>query len=268
LRKHNFSHAILLKNSFMPALAVFLAGVPARIGYNRYNRGFLLTEKLNCPGNPDRSPKPRPMIDYYLTVASFLGGDSANRKMELSVDANAKETLRDKFPQLQQHNPVVILVPGGAYGSAKCWPSERFAETANWLRKKYNATIFISAAPNEVEITRQICKQAKHNLINLAESLISLGQLKALFASAELIITNDTGPRHIGLALDRKTISLFGPNDPEWTRCDCENETQIVADVPCAPCDKGKCPLGKRVCMESITTEMVCTAAEEMLEKS
>ena len=73
LRKHKFSHAVLLKNSFTPALAVFLAGIPCRLGYNRYHRGFLLTEKLNSPRNADGSFKPGPMIDYYLSAAAWLG---------------------------------------------------------------------------------------------------------------------------------------------------------------------------------------------------
>ena len=270
LRKYCFYQAILLKNSFTPALAVFLAGIPARIGYDRHNRGMLLTDKLNRPENPDGSPKPYPMIDYYLAVASWLGADSENRKMELSIDKKAKETLQNKFPILSQGKPTIVFVPGGAYGAAKFWPSENFTRTADWLIEKYNANIFISVAqdPAERQVARQICRHTKNKLINLANSPTPLGELKALFSFADLIITNDTGPRHIALAFGRKTISLFGPNNPEWARCDCENEVQIVADVPCAPCDRPKCPMNKRVCMESITPEMVCSAAEKLIEKN
>ena len=270
LRKHKFTHAILLKNSFTPALAVFLARIPCRLGYNRHHRGFLLTEKLNGGRNTNGSFKPGPMIDYYLAAASWLGAETSNRKTELAVDERSKETLLNRFPLLASKNgPTVIFVPGGAYGSSKCWPSERFAQTAERLIKKYDANIFISVAPvpAERQIARQICRHTKNNLINLANRPVSLSELKALFTGAELIITNDTGPRHIGLALDKKTISLFGPNNPEWTRCESKNEIQLVADVQCAGCDKGKCPLSRRICMESITSEMVCKAAEKLLEK-
>ena len=270
LRKYRFCEAILLKNSFTPALAVFLAGIPARIGYDRHHRGRLLTDKLNQAKNPDGSPRPYPMIDYYLAVASWLGANCENRKMELSIDEKSKKTLQNRFPILAGGNPTIVFVPGGAYGSAKFWPSENFTRTADLLIEKYNANIFISVAPNPAErqVARQICRQTKNKLINLANRPASLGELKALFSSADLIITNDTGPRHIALALGRKTISLFGPNDPEWTRCDCENEVQIAADVPCAPCDKSKCPINKRVCMESLTPEIVCEAVEKMLGKN
>ncbi len=77
LRAYRFSHAILFKNSFASALAVFLARIPARIGYAREKRGFLLTDKLQSPKLPDGKFKPRSMVDYYLAIASCLDADSA-----------------------------------------------------------------------------------------------------------------------------------------------------------------------------------------------
>ncbi|MDD5011332.1 MAG: lipopolysaccharide kinase InaA family protein, partial [Phycisphaerae bacterium] len=93
----------------------------------------------------------------------------------------------------------------------------------------------------------------------------TLGQLKALFSFAELVITNDTGPRHIAIALGRKTITLFGPNNPVWTENNYPDEIKIVADVPCAPCDKPVCKKDKHYCMESITADAVCETAEKFL---
>ncbi len=97
---------------------------------------------------------------------------------------------------------------------------------------------------------------------------ISLGELKALFSLAELVISNDTGPRHIAIALGRKVITLFGPNNPAWTDTGCENEIQIIGNVHCAPCSKPKCKKSEHICMQAITVEMVCEAAKELLENN
>ncbi|NIT23694.1 MAG: hypothetical protein GTN53_14430, partial [Candidatus Aminicenantes bacterium] len=70
---------------------------------------------------------------------------------------------------------------------------------------------------------------------------LSLGELKALFSIADLVISNDTGPRHIAIALGRKVVTLFGPNNPIWTNTNYENEIQIIGNVHCAPCSKPKC---------------------------
>jgi len=269
LKGHKFTHAILFKNSFACALAVFLARIPIRIGYSREGRGFLLTDKLYPPRLSDGGFKPVSMIDYYLAIASRLGADADNRKLELTVDPQDEKKLRAKFPEIARHiGPVVVIVPGGAFGPSKRWPSIRFAQVADWLIYKYNAIVFISVSPEtaEKQIAKDICDLSKGELINLAERPVSLGELKGLFSRAALVISNDTGPRHIATALERKVITLFGPNNPAWTETGYENEIKLIGDAPCAPCDKPKCKRQEHLCMQAITVEMVCEAAEKLLK--
>jgi len=268
LKKHKFTRAILFKNSFGSALAVRLAGIPARIGYAREGRGFLLTDRLYPPKLPDGRFKPASMIDYYRGIADYLGGDTRDRSLELSIEPKSGNKIDSRFPELAgTRGPMVIFVPGGAFGPSKCWPSERFAETADRLIANYNATIIISVAPQPLEqqIAKEICAHSKHKLINLAERPLGPGELKALFSRADLVIANDTGPRHIAIALRRKVITLFGPNDPAWTDTDYENEIQIIGNVPCAPCTKPVCKKARHLCMEAITVEMVCDAAKSAI---
>jgi len=269
IKKHKFTTAILLKNSFGSALAAFLAGVENRIGYSRDNRGSLLTDKLYPQKKPDGKYQPLSMLDYYLSIASWLGADTNNRSLELSVADEDVDSLRKKLPALfDSKKPIVILVPGGAFGLSKCWSADRFAKTADWLIENHNAAVVVSVSTEKYE--RQIAQQisaATHNkLINLAENPLTLGELKALFSTAELVICNDTGPRHIAIAFDRKVITMFGPNDPEWTQTGHEKEVQIIGRAPCAPCLKPNCSKPAHICMNSITVERVCTAADRLLK--
>lgn len=269
LREHTFAHAILLKNSLASALAVFLAGIPSRIGYAREGRGFLLTDKLHPPRLPNGKFKPRSMVDYYLDLAARLGADPSNRALELAVDPAEDKALKSKLPELTDaKGPIVILVPGGAFGPSKCWPNDRFAQTADWLIDHYKATVVISIAPeaSEKRIAKEICELSGHRLINLGDHPLTLGQLKALFSMADLVITNDTGPRHIAIATGRKVVTLFGPNDPAWTDTEYDNEIQIVGNVPCAPCTRPVCNQKQHLCMQAITAERVCGTAKELLE--
>ena len=269
LRKEKFTQVVLFKNSFGSVLVVFLAGIPVRIGYARECRGPLLTDKLYPPKLPNGDFKPVSMIDYYLALAGWLGCDTDDRTLELSIDPRQSESLHQKLPELTQaKDPVVIMVPGGTFGPSKCWPAENFAKTADKLIDKYNATIVISVSddPTEKTIARKICESSNNNLINLAEKPLTIAQLKSLFSAAELVITNDTGPRHIAIGLRRKVVTLFGPNDPVWTDTGYENEIQIVGDAPCVPCARPKCNKPEHLCMESITVDMVYDAAEKLLE--
>ncbi len=270
LRKYNFDMAILMKNSFGSALAVFWAGIKQRIGYARDHRGIFLTEKLYPPKRSDGTFKPGPMIDYYLAIASWLGCDTADRRMQLELNPYDTNSVRRKLPAVfDADGPLVILVPGGGFGPSKCWPSERYAQIADQLIDQYRANIVLSVAPNEPEqkIACEICGASNHSLINLAEHALTLGELKSLFSLADLVICNDTGPRHIAIALWRKIITLFGPNDPVWARPDYPQEIEIVADVPCAPCQQPRCRREEHICMQSISVDRVMAAAEQLLIK-
>jgi heptosyltransferase-2 len=269
LRQHRFSHAILLKNSFASALAVFLARIPARIGYAREKRGLLLTDSLHPPRLSNGKFEPRAMIDYYLAIARRLGADTSDRSLELPLESKVDKNLLSKLPELAaSEGPIVVIVPGGAFGPSKCWPETRYAETADWLITRHGATVVVSVAPTQAErqIARKICDSSKHELTNLADRPLSFNELKALFSMADLVITNDTGPRHIAVAFGRKVVTLFGPNDPAWTDTECESEIQIVGNVPCAPCGSPDCRESQHLCMQSITVEMVCEAATELLD--
>lgn len=271
LEQYKFTHAVLFKNSFASALVCFLAGIPSRIGYCRQGRGVFLTEKLYPSKISKTKFQPLSMVDYYLAVASWLGADTANRKTELLIDQQDYENLKSSLPEAAgADGPLIILVPGGAFGPSKCWAAERFAETADRLICAFNATVFISVSDNpcEKKIAARIRGSSENNLIDLAQRPLTLGRLKSLFSISDLVITNDTGPRHIAIALGRKVVSLFGPNNPVWTDTGYEDEIQIVGDAACAPCHRPICKKTEHICMQAISVEMVFDAAKKLLENS
>jgi len=268
-KNYKFKQAILLKNSFSSALAIFLAGIESRVGYARDCRSLLLTEKLYPPKLATGKFKPQSMVKYYLAPAIWLGCDIQDDQLELSTDPQSAQSLKEKLPQIYSTDkPLFILVPGGAFGPSKCWPAQYFAKIADQLIEKYNANVVISVSPSpqEIKIASNIIASSKNNLIDISQAKLSLSQLKALFEKASLVIANDTGPRHIAIALKRKIVTLFGPNDPVWTDTGYENEIQIVTNVPCAPCQKPKCPTKNHICMKAISVERVFSAASKLLE--
>ena len=262
---------VLLKNSFGSALTVWLAKIPQRIGYARDGRTWMLTQSIRPPVDTDGGWMPVPAIDYYLNLAHFLGARADERTMELAVDPAAEKTLLEKLPTaVENSGPLVILVPGGAFGPSKLWPSERFAQIADRLIEQYQATVVLSVAPNrqEIQIADRICQHARKTLIHLGQVRLEIGELKALLGRADLVITNDTGPRHIAIALKRKVITLFGPNNPQWTQTGCKDEIQIIGAGPCVPCDRPMCRQPQHYCMESITADQVFEVAQKQLAGS
>jgi len=274
LRSQRFDLAVLGPNSFRSALVARAAGARRRLGYDRDGRGMLLTDKLDPARGPDGRLAVTPAVDYYLKLAEHLGCDVSDRRMELSVgeaDAASAETMRRRAG-VEEGRPVVLINPGAAFGPAKLYPAERFAAVADGLVEARGAQIIINAAPGERPIAEAVEGRMKHApVLNLARIDNTIGLLKAFVRRADLVITNDTGPRHFAVAFGRAVVTIFGPTDPERTKTYCDRERIVRVDVPCGPCQCKRCPLpegpSRHQCMLGISPEMVVAAGKELLDR-
>ncbi len=106
---------------------------------------------------------------------------------------------------------------------------EQFAKVADAL-SDMGATCFCIGAPHEYNLVQQIADSANSNVYNLIDKEIPLGSLPSLIAQADLMITNDTGPRHIAVATGVPVITLYGPTDYRWTEYECKNDVPVLAD--------------------------------------
>ncbi|HZL36454.1 MAG TPA: lipopolysaccharide heptosyltransferase II [Tepidisphaeraceae bacterium] len=276
LRAGKFDLAILLPNSFKTALLAKMANIPKVVGYDRDGRGFLLTDKL-LPTKERGKFVPSPIIKSYLGIAHYLGSDHRDLKMELFVTEHEKreaseilsrcglETGRSR-PGASGGPPLILLNPGANYGAAKIWLPEYFAQLADRLIDEQQATILLSASPRERPIVEAVKRAMKHAPLDLSNKGVTLGSLKEIVRRCDLMITNDTGPRHIAAAMDVPVVTIFGPTHPQWTEIYYARERQVAVKVFCGPCQKKVCPLDHR-CMTRLTPAMVHDAAIQLLGK-
>jgi heptosyltransferase-2 len=268
-QRGGYDLAVILPNSFRTALVARLAGAKRRIGYQRDGRGWLLTDRLQ-PARAGRRFVPTPTLDYYLDIARRLGAADPDPAMQLFTRPDDDRIVDQRLTGAgvdDQAQPVVILNPGAKFGQAKLWYADRFAAVADRLIDEYNATVLVNGAPAERPILDQVHQAAAHDLIDLPTLGNDLKLLKSYVKRADLMITNDTGPRHIAAAFGVPVVSIFGPTDPRWTTIDFPLERQIQVDVDCGPCQKKLCPLDHR-CMTRISVDMVYQQAVALLAEA
>ena len=274
LRARRFDLAILLPNSFKSALVCKMAGIDRIVGYERDGRGFLISDKL-LPVKERGKFIPTPIVKYYLGIAQYLGSSDRDIRLELFVTESerreAEEVLarggldvRVERPARGGLPPLVILSPGAQYGAAKCWLPEYFAHLADRLIEQRGATVMISAAPRERAIVEQINRHMRHAAVDLSRAGLTLGALKEIVRRCDLMVTNDTGPRHIAAAFDVPVATIFGPTHPEWTEIYFARERKVSVPVFCGPCQKKTCPLDHR-CMTRVTPGMVFETSSALL---
>ncbi len=274
LRAGGFDTAILLPNSFQSALLCKMARIPRVVGYERDGRSFLLTDRL-LPIKQRGKFVPTPLVRYYMGLAHYLGHAQRDYSLQLFVtDAERREadavlagagvaTGLDR-PGAGGGTPMVLLNPGANYGSAKLWPAEYFAELADGIVARTGATLLLAGAPKEQPILQAVKSRMKSSAVDLSAHGLDLGSLKEIVRRCDLMVTNDTGPRHIAAAMDTPVVTLFGPTDPRWTEIEFTRERQLSVDVFCGPCQKKKCPLDHR-CMTRLTPAMALRASLELL---
>lgn len=263
-----FDIAVLLPNSFRWALVARMARIKRIVGYDRDGRGLLLTDRLKALTGPGGF-MPEPALDYYLRIALHLGAAKPDRRMQLFTrpehDEQADQILAAAGWNPARHSGrLVLLNPGAAYGPAKMWPAERYAAVADRCVKELGATVAVTGAPVERPILDRVIAAAHVPLIDLPAAKVNLTLLKSIIKRSSLLITNDTGPRHMAAAFGVPVLSIFGPTDPAWTEIGFKMERQISVPVFCGPCQKKICPLDHR-CMTEISAERVFTQAAEML---
>ncbi len=226
VRPRRYDAAILFTNSFSTALTTRLAGIPRRIGYDRDLRGVLLTDKIKAPTRPDGSWAIVPAVDYYLRlVRECLVGEgpavtAGEAFLELGVTPEQEEAGRGLLSRagIAETDRFAILNPGGN-NEAKRWPADRFARLAAWLHRTYGLRVLVNGSPGERELTERIATES--GLGSACAALpslgITIGSLKSVIRRSSLMVTNDTGPRHLAAAFGVPLVTMFGPTDHRWT---------------------------------------------------
>ena len=261
LRDGGFDLAILFPNSFESAAIVRLAGIRRIVGYARDARGFLLTDAV---GTPKAGELPRHERYYYLELLRRAGLiDTLPEVPEIRLDGTAERRIRGEklFDSVGVKLPVVGVSPGAAYGSAKRWLPERFAEAAQRIAKDLGGSVAVFGSAAERVMAEEVARLSGGR--NFAGDT-ALNDFIDMTAACSVFLTNDSGAMHIASALGIPSVTIFGPTDETATGPLGAMARIVREPVDCAPCLKRECPIDHR-CMTRVTTESVVTAAAQLL---
>jgi heptosyltransferase-2 len=271
LRQTRTDASVLFPNSFRSALIARLGGCRRIVGFARYGRSFLLTDRL-CHATDERGRfVPTPVIDDYNRLAVALGTPDPGHRMELfttAKDEAAADAVWEKFG-LGRYPCVVALNPGAAFGAAKHWPAASFAELARSLTSRLGCGVLVLCGPSERDMARRIADDARSpHAHSLADTPLSLGLTKAIVRRADLLVTTDSGPRHFAAAFGTSVVTLFGPTHIGWTETYFEKAIHLQKRVPCGPCQRRVCPEGHHRCMRELSPGEAFGAASRLLAES
>jgi heptosyltransferase-2 len=262
LEAGSFGTAILFPNSYGSARIAAKANIRERWGFASDMRGGLLTRAL---------PKPHGDLHqraYYQALTKALGIPEGPPYASIRPDgAHARQLLRDVGLDLDE--PFVVFAPGAAYGRAKQWLPERYAELADLIINERGWSVLMVGASVDRsacdDITRRLPKTGTriNRLIDFCGKS-DLPVLAGILGEAHAVVSNDSGAMHLAGAVGTKVVAVFGPTREKQTSPlsagpDAPAPVVITHDVFCRPCMLRECPIDHR-CMRRITAREVLQA--------
>jgi lipopolysaccharide heptosyltransferase II len=266
LREESFDAAVLLQNAFHAAWMAWLARIPVRIGFARDGRAALLTDAVGTPPPAEYGHQ----VYYYLELlfrAGLIPAVEEVPEVRLAVTAEEKSWAATFQEQLGLSGPrfLIGMTPGAAFGPAKRWPPDRFAMLADRLIGHLNADVLILGSAGERPLAEQIGKAMRHTPAIVAGET-TLRQLMALLSACRVLVTNDSGPMHLGAALGLPVVAVFGSTDERATG-PVGHRARVVKDsAECSPCGLRVCPVDFR-CMTDVSVDAVFETVAGLVEE-
>ena len=183
-----------------------------------------------------------------------------------SPERSAEVVWRDLG--LRNDGRVITLNSGSSNGEARSWPIEHFGELARRIVEQFDHDVLMMCGPKEHRAARDIVRRAGHDRVfSMAEQPLDLGTAKACMRRSRLMVSTDSGPRHVAAAFGKPVITLRGPTLPVWSENPTVQAVDLRLDLDCIGCRKRVCPLGHHRCMRELTIDTVYGEVAKLLEE-
>lgn len=188
--------------------------------------------------------------------------------IEKILDFKASSNLLKLPIKAKNTKKILGINPGAHYGSAKRWEPNYFAYVAKEFSLTHKIIIF------GVESEKEICDEIENLLLKDGIKSKNLCGKTSVFtlckniSMLDLLITNDSGPMHIGAAYGVKTIAIFGSTNFHQTSPWQKNATIAHLNLECMPCMQKRCPLKHHACMKDLKPQMIMEKAKNLLKES
>jgi len=244
-------------------------GIKKRVGFDYRKRGGFLTDRIPLLGFEEKH-----IIEYYLDLLRLIGIPVKIKQMRIDVPSQEIQWANEwiKGHEIDPAKPMIAVLPGGgaSWGKAaknKRWSASHFAQLIDKIVENYDAAIILLGDSKEEELCREVVRQA-HSLVHFGVGETSLLGLAALLKLAHGAIVNDGGPLHVAQAMGVRTVSIFGPVDPQvYGPYPMANHTVVQKGLPCQPCYRrfrmAQC--GHISCLGGLSVEEVYRKVKDIL---
>lgn len=268
LKRQKFDSIILLPNSLSAGLIGYLSGIKQRVGFAKDGRSWLLTDRIPV-AQEGLDCRELSTIDYYLKIAQHLSCEAQDPSMKIWVSEADRSLAQAMFITFgfDWDRPTVVINSAAAMSEAKQWPAGHASRAAKELAVQHGLQVIIHSGPADRQKSNAIEFGAGHPWVKSMGRIehLPLGLSKAVLEQASVVVSSDSGPRHMAAALNRRVVALFGPTAADKYKTYNLPERVLSIPMACRPCGKDKCPLVHNNCMHGLSYPIVVAAVLEQM---
>lgn len=245
----------------------FVSGARVRVADRQQALHRLLTHTI-MTRRTDRG-----ILEYYCDLVRALGATVRTKHTEYRVPVECSAWADETLKSVQPARKIVVVLPG-ASADYKAWPPERFATLIDQI-SRLDATVLLVYTKFDMAIVNALRQKLKTTVLEI-DTAHDIGNLAALLQRCVLCISNDSGPRHVAIALDVPSLSLIRQHHGrEWNVYEpSDTRVTLAGKDVCPVCPPNMCldktPDGERYathCMRMIRVEDVIPQIERMLSR-
>ena len=284
LRANAYDLVVDMHGQFRTAVLVLASGAPVRIGFDRPRASVWDASPRSFPAEARKHawqgaregswlaythhiPVPTldiHAVDRYLGVGRILGLETGPPDFSFPIPQAASASVEALLRERGLAGAPLLAMAPGTIWETKHWGSGKYAEVARHFLAKGFA-VALMGSRRERAVCEDVARLAPGAVDIAGET--TLTELAALIRRSAISVTNDSGPMHLAVALDRPVVSVFGPTDPVWIGPYGRTGAVLQAGVACSPCllrQLSRCRYG-HVCMQNVSASAVIERMEHVL---
>ncbi|MBF8247540.1 MAG: Lipopolysaccharide heptosyltransferase II [Bacteroidetes bacterium] len=256
LKSTSYQLAVIPHRSIRSSLLAKLAGIPTRVGFDRSSGRMFLTNIVRYRNELHE-------IDRNISLLEGLGQKHESRELPAIYPSRNDSKHVEKL--LSAHGfarsqRLIALAPGTIWNT-KRWMIERFADLGKRLVANGFRVVLIGGPEDKSLCDKLVASVRSSNILNTAGE-ISLLQSAELLSRCRVLVSNDSAPMHIAVAMRTPVVAIFGATVPSfgfapYGEHDVVVETTGLSCRPCSIHGGEKCPIGTFDCMNNITADRV-----------
>lgn len=235
LRRSRFTHVLDLDNRPRTAWVNRLSQAPVRVALHHGGAVVAPGAYTHHAIAADNFFNTRHITEYYGHALQQVGVPFAASAPKLVPRAEDLDFVR-QLPVFRTIPSGIakILIHPGSRSPHRIWPADRFAAVISQLQSNGIAPLLVSG-PGEKNIVYEI---QSHLGIPAAaiDQRLTIPQLAALFACADILLCHDSGPMHLAAAVGTRVVALFSSQSVTAWRPFGEKHITLQAPMPCNPC--------------------------------